>query len=169
MLTSLIIAGITLYAAMAAMMNDTTVPATTAQMNTRRRQDMARILSAFTDYMANNNGKLPQTDTELNNFVSRYIVGDSSYLRNGGSCDADARFCDPDGKPYVINTPIAITSDLSNVLGDNPSFATQNHEIHYYTQAACGDENSLKRMDSARDMAIMYVLDNGAIYCGDNQ
>ena len=151
-------------------MNDTTVPATTSQINTRRRQDMARVLSAFTDYMSNNNGKLPKTDTELNIFVSRYIVGDSNYLRNGGSCDANERFCDPDGKPYVINTPIAITSDLSNVLGDNPSFATENHEIHYYIQAACGDdENSLKGMDSDRNVAIMYVLENGAIYCGDNQ
>ena len=169
MLTSLIIASITLYAAMATMMNDTTVPATTAQMNTRRRQDMARILSAFTDYMSNNNGKLPQTDTELNIFVSRYIVGDSSYLRNGGSCDANAQFCDPDGKPYIINTPIYITADTSNILGDNPSFATENHEIHYYIQAACGDGNSVKRMGGVRNMAIMYVLDNGAIYCGDNQ
>ena len=30
-----------------------------SQRNTRRRQDMARILSAFDDYAANNNGKMP--------------------------------------------------------------------------------------------------------------
>ena len=32
-----------------------------SQRNTRRRQDMARILSAFNDYSSNNNGKLPST------------------------------------------------------------------------------------------------------------
>ena len=43
-----------------------------SQRNTRRRQDMARILSAFNDYQANNNGKMPGT-SDLANFVNRYV------------------------------------------------------------------------------------------------
>ena len=45
-----------------------------SQRNTRRRQDMARILSAVNDYQSNNNGRSPVTATSVDPlFVSRYI------------------------------------------------------------------------------------------------
>ena len=42
-----------------------------SQRNTRRRQDMARILSALNDYQANNNGQMPcQTPFDGNRCLS---------------------------------------------------------------------------------------------------
>lgn len=136
--------------------------------NTQRRQDMARILSSFADYQSNNNGKLPTTDVEVNKFISRYI--DTGYMKGSSMCSTSFRFCDPVGKPYVLNAPVELSADLPNALGDNPTFSTQNHEIHYYLHAACGgNEGSLRYTSGVRDMAIMYVLDDNSIYCIDNQ
>jgi len=39
-----------------------------SQRNTRRRQDMARILSAFTDFQSNV-GHMPSTKAEMSSFV----------------------------------------------------------------------------------------------------
>ena len=138
-----------------------------SQRNTRRRQDMARVLSAFNDYQTNNAGKLPETETELNKFVEMYM-GASGQNHDDTVC-ANNSFCDPDGDPYTINSPIKLTEDLPNALG-GASFKTDNHEIHYFTSAECtGEEGSLKYISGARNVAIMYVLEGGAIYCGDNQ
>lgn len=136
--------------------------------NTQRRQDMARILSAFNDYQSNNNGKLPTTGAEVDKFISRYI--DTGYVKGGSMCSSSFQFCDPVGIPYIMNAPVELSEDLPNALGDNPTFSTQNHEIHYYLHAACGgNEGSLRYTSGVRDMAIMYVLDDNSIYCIDNQ
>ena len=68
-----------------------------SQRNTRRRQDMARIISAVNDYQANNNGKLPDFD-DADDFIMRYI--DSDCKDSGGDYNADLcgdQFRDPDG------------------------------------------------------------------------
>lgn len=71
-----------------------------SQRNTRRRQDMARILSALNDYQANNNGQMPcqtpfdgnecsKEDGQLTKFVERYVVGEkptTSIKKRCGSC-----------------------------------------------------------------------------------
>ena len=134
--------------------------------NTTRRSNMARILSQITEYQSNNAGKVPVTEREMDIFVERY-VGAGDQGRNGTVCKGD-QFCDPDGKPYIMNTPTELTEDLPNALG-SASFETDHHEIHYYTHATCDyEEGSLKYSSGARDVAIMYILKNGSIYCGDN-
>lgn len=141
------------------------VPTSANQRDTRRRQDFARILSAFSDYQANNNGKMPGTQHDIDLFVTRYIGGSNSDTT---SCSSD-QFCDPDGKPYHLNGPTAISSDVDSALAGK-SFATDNHTIHYYQSAMCGDKKgSLIYKPSNREISIMYILEDGSIYCADNQ
>ena len=141
-----------------------------SQRNTRRRQDMARILSAFNDYQANNNGKMPEED-ELNNFVVRYIAmaGTPETVPHGddGACLSD-QFCDPDGTSYWFASNAPETTNPNIPDHSNASF---NHQIYYASNATCnGDaEGKYGKGNGEREIAIMYVLEGGAIYCGDNQ
>jgi prepilin-type N-terminal cleavage/methylation domain-containing protein len=142
-----------------------------SQRNTRRRQDMARILSAFTEYASNNGGKVPgltstTADTEMNNFVNKYVNGTGTQNAKDATACVGDQFCDPDGTPYTIKAPgngaLDWSSDKSWPNG---------HEIAYQTKAVCdsGSEGKTKEASGSREIAIMYVLEGGAVYCGDNQ
>ena len=140
------------------------------QGDTRRRQDMARIVTLITEYQSNNAGKIPQTTSELNTFVKRYITANDQG-NSASSCIGD-RFCDPDGSPYEIYEPTALSknSTLEGMLGYKPKFSQQSHQIHYFTNAKCGsNEGDLEVADGKSDYAIMYVLENDSICCYDNQ
>ena len=140
-----------------------------SQRNTRRRQDMARILTAFNDYQANNNGKMPTvaviTDTKPNNFIDRYI--------RAGSEDA---FKDPDGADYKFipagidgedGVQGAVTPNKDGIEFTEVSF---DHNIYYNRGAKCGDtEGDIVPVSGDRQITLVYVLEGGAIYCGDNQ
>ena len=140
-----------------------------SQRNTRRRQDMARILTAFNDYQANNNGKMPTvkviTDTNPNNFIDRYI--------RAGSEDA---FKDPDGADYKF-VPAAIDGETNGgqgavVPGNGNEYGDVkfDHNIYYNRGAKCGsEEGDIVPVEGNRQITLVYVLEGGAIYCGDNQ
>ena len=146
-----------------------------SQRNTRRRQDMARILSAFTEYASNNGGKMPESGN-LDNFVQKY-VGAADQTAAGGrktsgktGCDGD-QFCDPDGTPYKIK--LDATFSQSSHFQDNSSLTFPNdHQILYYRGAVCSSDTEGKVAYSGggqNNVALQYVLEGGAIYCGDNQ
>ena len=129
-----------------------------SQRNTRRRQDMARILSAFNDYQANNSGNMPDKD-KVESFMQNYVgKGEQSQ--------------DPDGTSYTLLPPVKIEStdnsehDYHN-KGTAPTDFT--HDIYYWQNAKCGAEGKAIKGNGDRDIAIFYVLEGGAIYCGDNQ
>ena len=145
-----------------------------SQRNTRRRQDMARILSAFTEYASNNNGQIPEHNDatngwQLNNFVNNYVNGGGTQNASGSSTCTGDQFCDPDGSPYVIDVPVKVTANNTQVFNDGVSFGDAGHEIKYYTNASCGSsENHVNLSNGSRDIAIFYMLEGGAVYCGDN-
>ena len=138
-----------------------------SQRNTRRRQDMARILSAFNDYSSNNNGKMPlpadktkkagvtyggSDDASLKEFMNRYIGDEKSEQR-----------MDPDGTKYKLGFRPAPTKEASH--GENKL----NHTIYYFINASCSDtEGNVKPGKGEREIAIFYNLEGGAVYCGDN-
>ena len=137
-----------------------------SQRNTRRRQDMARILSAFNDYQANNNGKMPEDSGDLANLGKRYLTGNGTAIptKNGETCVSD-QFCDPDGTSYWFGDAF----DEKDV--DLTSATAMDHRIYYAQNATCnsGTEGDMAPGNGDREIAIMYILEGNAIYCGDNQ
>ena len=144
-----------------------------SQRNTRRRQDMARILSAFNDYSSNNNGKMP---TPAVNAASSDDGTDGASVfmnRYVGAKGSDQRL-DPDGSKYILKYLGKVGKDItvdkdgkakSQSLNDNST----KHIIYYYQNAAChSTEGYVKKAPGAREIAIFYYLEGGAIYCGDN-
>jgi prepilin-type N-terminal cleavage/methylation domain-containing protein len=142
-----------------------------SQRNTRRRQDMARIVSAVNDYQANNNGKLPDFG-DADEFVMRYI--DSACKDSDGDFDASLcgdQFRDPDGTTYGFKQN---TDDYEKLSGGKYGWEISGlnftHSIIAFDGAKCGDSEGIIEVDSGNNMfALAYVLEGGAIYCGDNQ
>ena len=152
-----------------------------SQRNTRRRQDMARILSAFNDYQSNNNGKMPE-NSNLGDFIKRYVGGDSDAtvgnvagrtdiytLQKNGAC-VD-QFCDPDGTSYSISGP-GTGWEWNDSTSDIFKNAQNRHEIGYATGSKCKDgaEGVHEWLPGQKgSISIMYILEGGSVYCGDNQ
>ncbi len=135
-----------------------------SQRNTRRRQDMARILSAFNDYQANNNGQFPKDAAALNPLANNYIKTGS-----------DDTFKDPDGSDYGWVGPNTFGETTSGSSSSMPTpgegdLKEGEHKIGVFYKAKCNGE-SVKEDDKggARSLAITYTLEGGAVYCGDNQ
>lgn len=138
-----------------------------SQRNTRRRQDMARILSAFNDYQANNNGKVPESGKE-DSFMDKYVGADESDQR-----------LDPDGTKYNLtftghvgtgSGDKADDSWYNGTTGTATPNPTDHHIIYYWTNAKCGtSEGHVGKGNGDREIAIFYYLEGGSIYCGDNQ
>jgi len=144
-----------------------------SQRNTRRRQDMARILSAFNDYQANNNGKMPDSPDKLVNFIPRYVDNNCTSAKSSTntnlvtSTGCSDQFTDPDGTIYDIyyNGALSATG-FQNISG---SF---DHKIWYIRNAKCDPDTEGKVIGSKggnNDIAIAYILEGSAVYCGDNQ
>ena len=138
-----------------------------SQRNTRRRSDMARILSSFTEYQSNT-GHMPGSG-DLNTFVQKY-VGAAKQNANGTrtdsntACDGD-QFCDPDGSMYKLLYAGLLSS------GNTGGASSAPHEIMYYQAAKCNSdvEGQVIYGGGKDSVAILYTLEGGAIYCGDNQ
>ncbi len=50
---------------------------------------MTRILSAFNDYQANNNGKMPSAESDLDRLVQKYIGADGQVSVTNGKNGED--------------------------------------------------------------------------------
>jgi prepilin-type N-terminal cleavage/methylation domain-containing protein len=140
-----------------------------SQRNTRRRQDMARILSAFNDYQANNNGKMPDGTGKLELFIPKYVDENCTVTTSGSVVTATGcgdQFTDPDGTAYSIynNSPLG-TNGFQTVSG-NPD-----HQIKYFISGKCDPDTEGKVIGAGgnNNIAIAYILEGGAVYCGDNQ
>ena len=146
-----------------------------SQRNTRRRQDMARILSAVVDYQSAN-GKIPFGATYDTNFVSRYIdetctLTSSDSNKYSYSCSGD-QFKDPDGSEYVVfnnNWVKASYPNSQTVVNQNYEDYSK-HIIYAVANSKCDSgEYNIGVGYGDNDISIKYVLEGGAIYCGDNQ
>ena len=145
-----------------------------SQRNTRRRQDMARIISAVNDYQANNNNKLPfDSEDDFHEFVMKYV--DSNCKNSSGNYDGDLcgeQFKDPDGSTYLYWSNGESDSDTYEGYGkgwliSNP---TMNHQIKAYSGGECSGREEFVKESSGNNMfALVYILEGGAVYCGDNQ
>lgn len=146
------------------------------QRNTQREDDISRFLTAGNSYQTNNNGKIPfrvsnNTLTVDNNFVKRYIDKTCSVdtgTAGAYNCDESSNeFRDPDGTNYKLAYESNLDTNSSTVTLDK-SWEANDHTIHAYTTATCGDEGTVTKAQGARNYALMYVLEGGAITCNDN-
>ncbi len=136
-----------------------------SQRNTQRKDDLARFITAITEYKSNNGNKNP-FDGDTDALVSRYIKGD------GG----DAQFRDPDGSDY--NFQVLGEADAKKDKDkDSRTLFTQNkitddlvtHNVIVVKKAGCGQtEGTYRYSAGASDVALFYVAEGKQVLCNDN-
>jgi len=155
-----------------------------SQRNTRRRQDISRVSTAFTQYLSQNShlpfyGKnLPELVSKYDSkFVARYIdseitfdgtsavnyQGVTSYkCSDGKQC---SEFTDPDGSVY--NFKISSGTGANSFIKNNGNFSE--HLIFAVLKTKCGDgDNYVVDASGNNNFALAYILEGGAVYCVDN-
>lgn len=153
------------------------------QRNTRRRQDISRISTAFIQYMSQNNkipfwGERAVTAGGDDVFVSRYIDsevsatvdhpgGDRSYFAYtctiDGGCD---EFRDPDGSLYSFQYAGVTRNAIDTQADAVANF--KDHKIFVNIKSRCGGTSTIEESNGANSFALSYMLEGGAIYCVDN-
>lgn len=128
-----------------------------SQRDTQRRDDVAAVATAVTQYQSNNGGRTPNEDTDVDTFVERYLTA------NG------AEFNDPlSGDPYTLaienfmddDAHTAISGYLANDAAGN---------IAIVAGAACGEEDgTLGAGAGTRSYAVAGALEGSGYYCTDN-
>ena len=127
-----------------------------SQRDTQRRDDMARVATAVSQYQANNNGNIPKKETEKTgsgqDFIDRYLGGSSEFK-------------DPDGAEYKIK--IVAFSEGVKPINDFSNSDT-GHQILFLHNAHCDGEDAASS-NNPRQYAILYKLEGSGVYCADNQ
>lgn len=145
-----------------------------SQRDTQRRDDLARVTDAITQFQTNNNGRLPtagkydaedvDVDTGLVP-ISKCGTGASDACRlvvnylNGANA-ANNEFTDPDGPGYNVT----VVNGADEVPG---SLDYNEHRIYIVKKAYCNGETALES-SNVRDYAVMYRLEGSGTYCQDN-
>ncbi len=127
--------------------------------NHQRENDMKRVVTAVTQYQANNNSKIPHQLTPVitpEEFVQLYLHGD---------------FVDPDGEEY--NLVWLTRGDDVDVARDDTyrgSSYVENsltHNVYVYNYATCMDDKVVTT-GRARDYAVQYRMEDDEVYCRDS-
>lgn len=162
-----------------------------AQRDTQRRDDLARVSTALTQYQTNNNGRLPgeskhkaesvdadkegaeisayqckHTSVSTTNKSADCLIVD--YL-NSSNTDFNT-FTDPDGWAYGITiAPLKSGEEKGLSASDYGSEAGEDkrYMIYIYTNARCDGEYAL-HSDNSRSYAVMYRLEGSGTYCQDS-
>lgn len=144
-----------------------------SQRDTQRRDDLARVTDAITQYQTNNNGKLPTPSSQPSaqpGDDGNVAAIESCGTTGGAACRlikdylnsvnaAHNEFVDPDGPSYGI--------EVQKWSGTSPDPKYNDHMIYIVTGAACDGEAAVKS-NNARDYAVMYRLEGSGTYCQDN-
>ena len=163
-----------------------------AQRDTQRRNDVARVMTALTQYQTNNKGKMPISANSNGDFsncavsTARNIKPNvantysnrgsgtpaknahaackfiATYL-NSSSSDTN-EFVDPDGTPYGVSIYYYNDHRTIGTLGFN-------HVIYIIINSKCSSTNESSTIPTGnlREYAILYYLEGSGIYCTDNQ
>ena len=141
----------------------------------QREDDISRFLTAVNDFMTNNSGNTPfgnnsGVKTDYTGFVARYIdEGVATANNTQTSCRSDAtckKFTDPDGTLYKIKA--MTVADWNAVKSSKKSI---DHTVYVAVNAGCergSDTGAIKSGTGYRQIAMLYVLESGKIYCYDN-
>lgn len=142
-----------------------------AQRDTQRRQDMADLQAAVTQFQTNNNGKIPgqglvasklDGGANLPDTCPKDNTGDAcrlikTYMHSAG--ETENKFLDPDGEPYSLY--------INQTM---PSSYEFDHKIYMFTNAGCEGEEAVqdKNKYNARDFVLVYRLEGSGTYCHSN-
>lgn len=143
-----------------------------SQRDTQRRQDLADLQAAITNFQTNNNGRIPAANgrydgttmtcptdsSNTNRDVCRLVV---TYM-NGVNA-TENKFVDPQGEPYKVYT-VDYDANVNTTIQNS---AFDDHIIYMVVKAKCNGED-VESASNRRDYALVTKLEGSGIYCHDN-
>lgn len=146
-----------------------------SQRDTQRRDDMARVATAITQFQSNNSGSVPGQKNNADvtsaafstenckstsaNVATKFLcqyLNSSEAVSNGKN-----EFVDPDGSEYKI---------VIKAAGGIANPTEVDHTIYISAGTHCEGETATKgAKDNARDYSIVYKLEGTGVYCADNK
>ena len=151
-----------------------------SQRDTQRRNDIAKVVTALTQYQTNNNGKLPiSSGNETCDLDKAAIIkpNDTSTYSNSKACKFIAtylnsssattnEFIDPDGTAYALYFDTATGDEVVTNVGGGGNVS---HWIFVDFKAKCRDSATTTTSSNPRDFSVIYNLEGSGSYCVDNQ
>ena len=146
-----------------------------SQRDTQRRDALAEFATQITNYQSNNRGRLPTTVDKWQNFLTNYMKQEPAA--NGTEQEGDGEFVDPDGINYYITSSSICTisgkeckaSSGGNFLSDGElgtNYQDFSHIIYIVYGAKCNGESVEETTSgSQRQVAFLYKLEGGGVYC----
>lgn len=154
-----------------------------SQRDTQRKEDLARMATAITNYQSNNTGSNPTgtdsfkgekdyTESQIQGFgrgTWKYFYAKYLLVKDG----TKDKFADPDGAAYGIEVKACSTTNKKN--GDDCDGGIQktgmtwtqqaeDHKIRVVTNAACDGETAVYSTGE-RKIALLYKLEQGGVLC----
>lgn len=127
-----------------------------SQRDTQRKNDLARLETALTNYTSNNRGALP---TNWTSFESQYL------LTNGDS------FVDPSGPTSAQGSVVSyVLTQNTNQLTGSLSFSSATQNVIYVSPGyVCSPTDSTNVLaGGARKVAFRMILEGGGVDCINN-
>lgn len=148
-----------------------------SQRDTQRRDDLSGLSTRITDYQSNNRGKVPgggsskTRNSDWASFLRKYMKQEGNDSLTDPSNQEwveqmnAGEFVDPDGNAYGIKVHEGETEGQVN-----ENFKNNQHIIHVWYGAKCGDDEKVVPATggSTRQLAFLYPLESGGVYCGSN-
>jgi len=129
-----------------------------SQRDTQRKSDLARALTAVSNYTSANRGKLPSGRTGVGSWAT-FVT---NYIEVGGD-----EFIDPSGG--AVPTESSYQLDFSNppTLPVFSATGTQNR-IFVSEQSKCGVDGTVTSGQGSRYVALRMALEGGGAICQNN-
>ena len=161
-----------------------------SQRDTQRRNDLARLSTAITQYQTNNNGRLPGKqdgdkvtctpkdstygalidNTVSSNEACKFIA---SYMHSANADKNDeSEFVDPTGEPYKLEIAAfgkgTIQKNKNTLTNDDYNNEQTGKTVYLTTNSRCEENETVVGTNNKRDYSILYKLEGSGVYCKDN-
>lgn len=114
------------------------------ELDTERKNELARLTNNIVNYQSNNRGATP-TESNWATFIDNYLEADGST------------FSDPSGKPFIFN-----------LKGELPSKFDASNPVIAVTMGATCSGSEILADQGTRKFAFRMRLSSGKIYCINN-
>ncbi len=136
------------------------------QRNQARQATLARLTSEIQNYAGNNNGNIPESDSDLDDVYDRYIgCGSSADASDGTTLTS----CNINVEDPTTGTGITTTFSSQGTVTGVPTTPSDVGSAIYQEEASCDGETIVDQPGSGRAFAIWTQLEGGAYYCLDTQ
>ncbi len=130
-----------------------------------RKKIVLRMQVEISNYAANNNGRIPANQSELNEFYKRYLG-----CTENGDWEESAPICTVDIEDPLSGQPFKLLyADMQAVLDGTKEIPDADSRAVYAAGAYCTEGAVSTKDASSRNFAVWTYVEELSAYCVDNR